>query len=227
MSMLMTRTFGRWQVAQAGELNYWQRPDTIERHSNLAARRDYWRPYVDFIGSGRAIEPGDALLDIGCGPTGIFTAIETEGRKVGLDPLIDEYRDHYPLSPGVEFLKCGGEQIDLPDASFEHVFCLNALDHCLEPQRVLEESFRVLKPGGQFTLAVDVYNSSARKWKALLSAHVKVRVFQKQELHPHKFVRKDVTAMLERVGLEPTADRALNSHRYILELVFLARKPEA
>lgn len=42
----------------------------------------------------------------------------------------------------------------IPDASFDHVLALNVLEHIFNYQNVLDEAYRVLKPGGTLVLAV-------------------------------------------------------------------------
>lgn len=44
--------------------------------------------------------------------------------------------------------------IDLPDASFDSIVCMSALEHIERYQLVLSEIWRVLKPGGQLLLNV-------------------------------------------------------------------------
>jgi hypothetical protein len=50
--------------------------------------------------------------------------------------------------PAPEFLRFDGRRIDLPDASADRVVCLDALHHVPNPDVVLTELGRILKPGG-------------------------------------------------------------------------------
>jgi SAM-dependent methyltransferase len=43
-------------------------------------------------------------------------------------------------------------QLPFPDAEFNHLLCLEVLEHLFEPARAIQEMARVLKPGGQLIL---------------------------------------------------------------------------
>ncbi len=45
------------------------------------------------------------------------------------------------------------KKFPLPDESFDNVLCLNVLEHIFNYKNVLDESFRVLKKGGQIIIA--------------------------------------------------------------------------
>jgi ubiquinone/menaquinone biosynthesis C-methylase UbiE len=52
-----------------------------------------------------------------------------------------------------------GEQIPFPDNSFDIVYSASTLEHVRDPQRVIEEAVRVLKPGGILHFEVPNYLS--------------------------------------------------------------------
>jgi len=47
-------------------------------------------------------------------------------------------------------------QIPYPDGHFTKVFCISVVEHTADPARCLEELWRVLAPGGQLVLTLDV-----------------------------------------------------------------------
>jgi len=98
-----------------------------------------------------------ALLDIGNGPCGILNFIPGN-IKVGIDPNNKMYRENeilYNVEEGVRYITCPAEKLPLPGEYFDFISCVNVLDHVSDPQIVLDEIIRVLKPGGVFFLSVD------------------------------------------------------------------------
>ena len=70
------------------------------------------------------------------------TALELARQLYERQPVIGN-------KPAPEFLRFDGHHIDLPDASVDRVICFDALHHTANPDRVLAEMGRVLKPGGR------------------------------------------------------------------------------
>ena len=98
-----------------------------------------------------------ALLDIGNGPCGILNFIPGN-IKVGIDPNNKMYRENeilYNVEKEVRYITCPAEKLPLPGEYFDFISCVNVLDHVSDPQIVLDEIIRVLKPGGVFFLSVD------------------------------------------------------------------------
>lgn len=90
-----------------------------------------------------------SLLDIGCGPGDI--AVHA-GRALGL-PLESVYgADVVPAAfwlEGARFFLYDGLHLPLPDKAVELVTILAVLHHAEDPDAVLDEALRVLKPGGR------------------------------------------------------------------------------
>ena len=98
------------------------------------------------------LEPARArVLDIGCS-TGILTRHYAEffGEVVGVD-IDDGAVDWARLNRGAENISYRiGDSMDLPfpDNDFEIVSCTHIYEHVPDAQRMLDEIFRVLRPGG-------------------------------------------------------------------------------
>lgn len=113
---------------------------------------------------------GKRILEVGSG-TGLVVA---RGRVAhgldiwGIEPSSAEYSSilavsrrllaHYGL-PDDLILDAAGEENPYPDASFDLVYSSNVLEHVRDPQAVLSESLRVLKPGGDLLFVVPNYGS--------------------------------------------------------------------
>jgi SAM-dependent methyltransferase len=108
------------------------------------------------------LEPGETVLDLGSGG-GIDVLLSAKrvgpaGMAYGLD-MTDEMlalaRDNAARAgaTNVQFLKGEIEAIPLPDASVDVIISNCVINLSGDKRRVLAEAFRVLKPGGRFTVS--------------------------------------------------------------------------
>lgn len=99
---------------------------------------------------------GKVVVDIGPGPLGFPDACPAR-ISIGVDPLAERYREHGLLLDGSDaiYLSVGAEAIPLTSASVDVVVARNSLDHVDDPDAVLAESRRLLKPGGTLILNFD------------------------------------------------------------------------
>lgn len=100
------------------------------------------------------LAPGKKVLEVGCG----FGAFTVFGRAlygydttaIEPDPFAHQCARELAELAGVEcsIERCVGERLIFPDESFEFVYSSNVLEHVDDPDKVLAEAVRVLKPGG-------------------------------------------------------------------------------
>src|SRR5262249_8323799 len=61
------------------------------------------------------------------------------------------------------------EQMSLDDSSYDFILCTQVLEHCTHPQRIIDECYRVLKPGGTLIVTVPsvfpVHGYPADNWR--------------------------------------------------------------
>ena len=98
---------------------------------------------------------GKDVLDLGCG-TGYFCAhLKKAGaaRVVGVDPtpaqLATARRCEEKFRLGIEFVEAFGEDVPLPDASFDLVFSEYGASLWADPYKWIPEAARLLRPGGE------------------------------------------------------------------------------
>ena len=97
------------------------------------------------------------VLDIGCGD-GNFSLLF--GKASGSEELfgvdISETAVKLASSKGVRAFQVNVDLEDLPfeGDSFDAIFCGETLEHLFDPDHLIEEAFRVLKPGGYLLAAV-------------------------------------------------------------------------
>lgn len=93
---------------------------------------------------------GQRVLDLGCGPHGGLIGFQGCDR-FGADPLIVDYLSlGYPLDEhGIAYVECRCEELPFPEAYFDTVITVNALDHVDDLAAAVREIARVLTPGGR------------------------------------------------------------------------------
>lgn len=114
---------------------------------------------------------GETILDFGCGPGNDLTgfAIFTNASKIiGIDISEKSLQlaskrlslHKVPLNR-VELLQVsdGSSKIPLPSASVDFINCQGVLMHTRDPETILNEFYRILKPGGSACLMV--YNKNS------------------------------------------------------------------
>jgi ubiquinone/menaquinone biosynthesis C-methylase UbiE len=102
--------------------------------------------------------PGQAVLDVACGRGASSFVLANERPEIqvtGVDVLkasVDVASILYGNAPNLEYREGDAQELDLPDASFDRVFCLEAAFQFPDRRRFLAEARRVLRPGGRVAI---------------------------------------------------------------------------
>ncbi|HHZ02805.1 MAG TPA: class I SAM-dependent methyltransferase [Tissierellia bacterium] len=106
------------------------------------------------------------VLDIGCGAGGktIFYASKGVKKIVGIE-ILDKYREEaqalakeYNLQDKFEFVTGDASNMPFESNSFDTIIMNDAMEHVDEPEKVLDECYRVLKKDGKLYLNFPPYN---------------------------------------------------------------------
>ena len=117
--------------------------------------RDLILPRTEIL-SEVGIKPGDKLLDYGCGPGGYVPAaaglVGERGKVYALDihPLAIKRVQEIAARKGLANVETihSGCKTGLPDASLDVVLLYDVFHALINPQAILAELYRVLKPDG-------------------------------------------------------------------------------
>jgi ubiquinone/menaquinone biosynthesis C-methylase UbiE len=109
------------------------------------------------------LQPGDRVLDVGCGPGRLVKVfaerVAPNGSVAGIDPspqmikrATARARKH---RVAVNFQVAYAQGLPFPDAAFDAASCTLALHHVADDdqQTAVAEMYRVLKPGGRLLIA--------------------------------------------------------------------------
>ncbi len=107
---------------------------------------------------------GRDVLELGCGAAQWSVALAGRGaRAVGLDlserQLEHARRNIAAVGAEVRLVHASAEDVPLPDASFDIVFCDHGAIGFADPERVIGEAARLLRPAGR--LAFSMYTPFA------------------------------------------------------------------
>jgi ubiquinone/menaquinone biosynthesis C-methylase UbiE len=135
--------------------------------NRIAEKFDIWLPQIAPVGEALLdsldIVPGDRVLDLasGTGEPALTLARRNRGdiEIVGIDSAegmvrVAQSKVRAESLPGVRFECMSAEDLRFDDSCFERVLCRFGLMLFESPARALIEMRRVLKPDGQFALAV-------------------------------------------------------------------------
>ena len=200
------------------------------------------------------LREGEIVLDLGSGG-GIDVLLSARrvgptGKAYGLD-MTDEMlalareNQRKAGAENVEFLRGEIEAIPLPDASVDVVISNCVINLSADKARVLEEAFRVLRPGGRFAVSDVVVRGdvpeevrrSMELWGGCVAGALEESEFESLlrrvgfedvEIEPPRVYRAaDARAFLEEAGLDPDGERARALDGSFMAAFVRGRKPLA
>jgi SAM-dependent methyltransferase len=128
-------------------------PDSSRRRWLAALRRvidlqagSIWRDLAPELRAASGV-----VLDVGCGAQPYRSLLGPSARYLGIDTTEAKSDFGYEIPETVYF---DGDSWPIDAESVDVVLCTETLEHVLEPQRLLAEAHRTLRPGGRLLLTV-------------------------------------------------------------------------
>ena len=181
----------RWNASQKLSLQAWQTKNLAKERQQLE------RSLLPILQRyAREYSQDASVLEIGCGPVCISNQLPQQ-HKTYLDPMADDFRRMFPgeLPEEGEYLPTTAERIPKPDASYDLILCLNMISKTLNPELVMNEIERLLKPGGKLILAIRTHS----QFEARLH-YLAIRLFPYlcSKTRPYYYARKGIRRTLQR-----------------------------
>ena len=149
-----TRLGFRFILGGTKHYGYYQPNSTWPFPITAALRR-----MEDYLFNSMKLQPGASVLEAGCGTGHVAMHFASKGVQVyGIDIVKNHVRwaqqgvKDRGFAKSVTIRLMDYHHLQLPDSSFDGVYTIEALCHATDPEKVLEEFFRVLKPGGSIAL---------------------------------------------------------------------------
>ena len=184
----MQQEFNQWAAAGRG--------DEMESHHS-----DITNQTLELM----KIQPGDRILDLGCG-TGWasrrMARIASNGEVVGLDVADEMLRRAEQASAGmknVRYVWGSAEKIPAPDSYFNKILSVESFYYYDDQRKALDELFRVMAPGGQLFILINLYKDNPYSLRWLGELKVPVQAHSEAEY----------IAMLQKRGFKETAARRI------------------
>jgi len=112
-----------------------------------APKTDYPSKLVTYLMDRFDLKTGERLLEIGCGRGDFLLAFHNAGLKCS---GVDKEKTSITLPADLDVKQCDISQESLPfkDNTFDVVYHKSLIEHLYDPGGLMDETYRVLKPGG-------------------------------------------------------------------------------
>ncbi len=212
----------RWKIAQWFELQWWRKYlRNKDKATYLTWKKNYWNALLNKISGEIKIKRSDSVIDMGCGPAGIFIALP-DNTTTAIDPLLDEYEKQTLLFkrgdyPKVNFVKSTIEDLESGGIKYDAVCCMNAINHVHDMAKGFDKLKEVCADNGTIVISIDAHNFSLFK-------HL-FRLIPGDILHPHQYDLNEYTDFLKEGAWKVSAP-VLLKHEFFFDHYLLVAKRE-
>ena len=167
-----------------------------------------------------------SLLDVACGPGVVTAALAPQAASVvafdATEAMLEKARARCARAGlhNVRFQSGNAESLPFADGQFDGVVTRLALHHFADPQRALNEMFRVLRPGGGAVI-VDVVSSEDAAESRLHNAIERLR----DPSHVRMLPASELAACLTAAGFRDLHHATWDMHRELEEWLAIVDDP--
>lgn len=181
-----------------------------ERAKTFDDRRfNYFRWMQRKLVSSLNLKEGQRLLDLGCG-TGwavhyAASLVHQRGEFYGIDispKMIEKAEAGSSGLQNIHFYKRGADQLPFDDDFFDFIISSNSFHHYFNPDKVLSEVYRVLKPGGR----IYILDPTGDTFIVRMSDR---RTHKKDPSHVKLYSTKEFWALFARAKLSHVASKSI------------------
>jgi len=181
-----------WLASQQQQLAGWCDSARLEAQRKLLHDRYFVRiqPLLP------PLDEGSEIVEIGSGPV-CFSQEIPQGHKTFVDPLLDDLRRIYPgsMPKDAVYLNRAVEGVSLPNNCVDLIICMNMLSFSKNPEEVLYEVSRLLKPNGVLLLVVKITSSLVAR---LHYVGNRLLPFVRNHTRPYRFCQRAMEHTIAR-----------------------------
>jgi 2-polyprenyl-3-methyl-5-hydroxy-6-metoxy-1,4-benzoquinol methylase len=189
------------------------------------------RPFEKWIPFDRL--KGKRVLEIGCGLGAHAQLLSSAGCDLTCIDLTERGVENTKLRLGLfglraDIRRMDAEQMDFPDGEFDYVWSWGVIHHSSDPERIIRNVRRVLKPGGEFRLMVYHRRSISGLYclvRGLLAGKFFNGMSVQEVLSSYSdgylarfYSRKELSDLLQRCGFSRTETRVLGQKSELIPL---------
>lgn len=184
----------------------------------LVDQANYWRDTL--ILPDLPFKPFDRVLDIGCGVgavLGVLAQAFKGLRLAGIDiepKQVAAARAHLAAlgHPDADLRAGDASRLPWPDHTFDHVYMMWFIEHLSDPQPILREALRVLKPGGTITINETDYTTFKLTPASPDWDHLEHAQFEHFRRHGQPQAGLNLAPLLHAAGFAHVAVRPMGFH---------------
>ncbi len=187
----------KWQHYQNKEKKFWEYE--VKRPDYNSNPKEHIRPSLKHWNIDTSYFKDKTVLEIGSGPFGFFAGVSQMNKGhlpkvlVMADSLMEFYQQ-FEISNLIPEnaiqLQAPGEDMPLPDGSFDIILTNNTLDHVKNCDDFLKEIKRLLKPNGHLLFCAHFITAIAKPFKPIIK--------KIDTNHSYHFTQPDIEKLFDR-----------------------------